>query len=80
VTGLLMSGVSLLLMMSLMNIFFRSRAVYEAELYLGLGIFCVFILYDTQLIVEKARLGDRDYIWLVYYYYTVNFVTPTLAK
>lgn len=61
--GLLMSGVSLLLMMSLMNIFFRSRAVYEAELYLGLGIFCVFILYDTQLIVEKARLGDRDYIW-----------------
>jgi len=60
--GLLMSGVSMLLLMSVMNIFFRSRAVFEAELYLGLGIFCLFVLYDTQLIVEKARRGDRDYI------------------
>lgn len=61
--GLLMSGVSLLLFMSLVNIFIGSRFVFEVELYLGLGIFCLFVLYDTQLIVEKARFGDRDYIW-----------------
>jgi FtsH-binding integral membrane protein len=22
-----------------------------------------FILYDTHLIMEKFRMGDRDYIW-----------------
>jgi FtsH-binding integral membrane protein len=61
--GLLMSGLSLLCFMSFINIFFGSRGMFEAELYLGLGIFCLFVLYDTQLIVEKARHGDLDYVW-----------------
>lgn len=29
----------------------------------GLAINVAFVLYDTQLIAEKRRRGDTDYIW-----------------
>ncbi|XP_064646507.1 probable Bax inhibitor 1 [Lineus longissimus] len=61
--GTLFSGLSLLMMLSLFNIFLGSRLIFEVNLYLGLIIMCGFILYDTQLIVEKRRRGDEDYIW-----------------
>lgn len=35
---------------------------FQAYLYLGLALMCGFVLYDTQLIIEKCRLGDRDFI------------------
>jgi FtsH-binding integral membrane protein len=60
--GVLMSALSCLLLFGLMNIFFRSELLYEVQLYLGLVVFCGFVLYDTQLIVEKRRRGDDDYI------------------
>ena len=28
-------------------------------------VFCVFVMYDTQLIVDKFERGDHDYIWYV---------------
>ena len=28
----------------------------------GLAMFCLYILYDTQVIVEKASLGDLDIV------------------
>lgn len=37
--------------------------VDQVTLYLGLVIFCGFVLFDTQLIVEKCRNGDDDFIW-----------------
>lgn len=61
--GSLLSALSILTVMSLVNIFARSEIVFTAELYLGLVIFCVFILYDTQLVIEKKRNGDDDFIW-----------------
>ncbi len=54
-----------MLMMSVVNMFMRSAILYDINLYLGLIIMCGFILYDTQLIVEKRRRGDDDYIWWV---------------
>uniref|UniRef100_A0A3Q2PD69 Transmembrane BAX inhibitor motif-containing protein 6 n=1 Tax=Fundulus heteroclitus TaxID=8078 RepID=A0A3Q2PD69_FUNHE len=61
--GTLMSGLSMLLLMSLMNLFFGSLIMFKAHLYLGLLIMCGFVLFDTQLIIEKAENGDKDYVW-----------------
>jgi len=54
---------TVMLSLSLANIFMGSRLLYSAELYLGLAVMCGCVLYDTQLIVEKSRRGDDDFIW-----------------
>ncbi|CAL8069266.1 unnamed protein product [Calicophoron daubneyi] len=61
--AILMTSISMLSTFSFMNLFIRSPALYQAELYIGLGIFCLFIIFDTQLMVEKRRSGDTDFIW-----------------
>ncbi|KAK2874527.1 hypothetical protein QQF64_003190 [Cirrhinus molitorella] len=61
--GTLMSGLTVLLLVSILNMFFASAIVFKAHVYLGLAIMCGFVLFDTQLIIEKAEMGDKDYIW-----------------
>jgi FtsH-binding integral membrane protein len=60
--GTLMSVLSTLFFMSLMNLFFASRLIFQANLYIGLAVMCGFVVYDTQLIIEKKRLGSDDFI------------------
>lgn len=60
--GFLLSGLSMLCMMTLVNIFIGSYMVWQIELYGGLLLFCGFVLFDTQLIVEKFEHGDNDYV------------------
>ncbi|XP_039252119.1 putative Bax inhibitor 1 [Styela clava] len=61
--GICGSGLTMLLFASLLNIFVGSTLLFQANLYIGIAIFSGFILYDTQLIVEKHVNGDNDYIW-----------------
>ncbi|NXD30997.1 BI1 inhibitor, partial [Spelaeornis formosus] len=61
--GFLLSGISLLLLSSLINAFVRSTWLFSTNLYVALMIMCGFVLFDTQLIIEKAESGDKDYIW-----------------
>lgn len=61
--GTLMSGLSILMLVSLVNIFIGSVMVFKVHMYLGLAIMCGFVLFDTQLIIEKAEMGDKDYVW-----------------
>ena len=61
--GTLMSLLSIMLVMSFLNIFMGSYLVFKAQIYIGLAVMCAFILYDTQMIMEKRRNGDKDYIW-----------------
>lgn len=61
--GTLSSALSVMMLLSLANLLFRSRLLFQIQIYGGLVLFCGFILYDTQLIVERRRHGDRDYIW-----------------
>lgn len=59
----LMSILSTILLASLMNIFFRSATIAYVQILVGLLVMSGFILYDTHLIIEKHRMGDRDYVW-----------------
>lgn len=61
--GTLMSGLSILFLVSVLNMFFGSAMLFKAHMYTGLVIMCGFVLFDTQLIIEKAENGDKDYIW-----------------
>merc|ERR1712115_482850 len=56
------SRLSTLLVLGFLNIFFRSQLLFQAHLYIGLAIFCGFIMFDTQVIIRKARNGDKDFI------------------
>ncbi|CAN7999266.1 unnamed protein product [Ixodes pacificus] len=58
----LMSILSMMFVLSLANLFFGSYLLFQMHLYLGLILFCFFVLYDTQLIIEKRKRGERDYI------------------
>nr|XP_018632136.1 bax inhibitor 1-like isoform X1 [Nicotiana tomentosiformis] len=61
--GLLSSGVSLLCWLQLASsIFGGSMALFKFELYFGLLVFVGYIVVDTQEIIEKAHLGDLDYV------------------
>lgn len=60
--GALMSMLSVMMFMSVINLFIGSYYLFQAQLYLGLIVFCVFVMYDTATIIEKRRMGDNDYI------------------
>jgi len=60
--GTLTSLLSMLLIMSIINLFVRSQLLFQMHIYLGFFLVCVFIIYDTSLIIEKRRRGDTDYI------------------
>ena len=62
-SGLLSSGLSLLLLLGLVNLFVGVNFLFNVSLYGGLLLFCGFVLFDTQLLIEKRRNGDSDFIW-----------------
>uniref|UniRef100_A0A915LJA0 Uncharacterized protein n=1 Tax=Meloidogyne javanica TaxID=6303 RepID=A0A915LJA0_MELJA len=59
--GMLSSALLCLLITSLIAPY--SPYVRSAVIWAGLAINCGFVVYDTQLIAEKCRRGDKDYIW-----------------
>ncbi|XWS62051.1 hypothetical protein CRYUN_Cryun07bG0177800 [Craigia yunnanensis] len=61
--GLLSSGVSMLLWLHFASsIFGGSIAIFKIEIYFGLLVFLGYMVVDTQDIIEKAHLGDLDYV------------------
>lgn len=58
--AILMSVLSYMSLFSIANIFMRSQVIYQGQLYVGLIAMSAFILYDTQAIMEKYRIGNRD--------------------
>jgi len=61
--GLLFSLLNTLVTLSFLNFFFKSYFIFSIELYLGLFVFCGFVIFDTQLVIEKCLSGNKDYIW-----------------
>ncbi|KAJ8538693.1 hypothetical protein K7X08_029989 [Anisodus acutangulus] len=61
--GLLSSGLSMLFWLHFASsIFGGSVALFKFEVYFGLLVFVGYIVVDTQDIIEKAHLGDLDYV------------------
>lgn len=60
--SILMSYINVMLLLSLANLFFGFTIVFQAQLYLGLAAMCGFVLYDTQIIIEKRRMGSTDFV------------------
>ncbi|XP_012540498.1 bax inhibitor 1 [Monomorium pharaonis] len=60
--GILMSMLNIMLISSFVNLFLRSFFIMQAHLYLGFFLMCGFVIYDTQLIIEKYHMGSRDFI------------------
>lgn len=58
----LSSGLSLLFWLGLVNLFVQAELLLNVSLYCGLLLFCGFVMYDTQLLIEKFRLGNDDYL------------------
>jgi len=62
-TGAIAStGLSLLCLTALLNIFFGSSFLYLVQLYGGLVVFCLYVMVDTQLMILRAESGHTDYI------------------
>ncbi|KAL1494321.1 hypothetical protein ABEB36_009936 [Hypothenemus hampei] len=60
--GILFTMLNTLMLLSLANIFFGSSLLWNAQVYLGLLAMCGFVLYDTQAIIEKRRMGSKDFV------------------
>lgn len=60
--GIILSMLNVMLLFSFVNLFLRSQFIYQAYLYSGFFLMCGFIIYDTQLIIEKHHMGSRDFI------------------
>lgn len=61
--GWLSSAISTMLVMRLGGwLFGFGGFAFELELYLGLLVFAGYVLFDTQLVVERASAGDMDNI------------------
>lgn len=58
----LVNIMSYMMLAGLANIFIGSQIIYNIQILVGLGIMVCFVLYDTQAIIEKRRLGNKDFI------------------
>lgn len=60
--GTLISVLNLMVLFSFANLFLRWSFFYQAHIYIGLFLMCGFVIYDTQLIIEKYHSGNKDFI------------------
>jgi Bax inhibitor 1 len=59
--GMISSAMSMIFFASLGNMFFRSAYLQDFSLYAGLIAFSGLVIVDSQMIVEKASQGSRDF-------------------
>jgi FtsH-binding integral membrane protein len=60
--GSLMSGLTTIAIVRLIGFLTGSQMAFDISLYLSLAVFCGFVLFDTQMIVYRRRMGDTDFV------------------
>ena len=62
--GFLFTSLTLLIICGVFLLFFPIKFLYMVYLYVGLIIFCAYLLYDVQLLVGKGyrKFGEDEYI------------------
>ncbi|XP_055631236.1 bax inhibitor 1 [Toxorhynchites rutilus septentrionalis] len=60
--GILMSTLTAMALINIGNLMFRSYFIHDLNLYVGLAVMAGFVLFDTQMIMEKHRMGSNDCI------------------
>lgn len=61
--SMLGSALSTMFWLSVANIFIGSSGLNNVTLYGGVCVMSGFVCYDTQLIVARFEMGDRDFIF-----------------
>lgn len=56
------TAISGLFWVGLVNSFVQNAYLWSAQVYVGLLVFCGYVLYDSQVIIAKTEAGDSDYI------------------
>jgi len=60
VSAIISTGTSILLWTGLFHLFFRSELLFNISLYGGLIVFAFYVIYDTQMIIEKVRMFGSE--------------------
>lgn len=61
--GLLASGLTTLIWLQFASALFGDfHSIYMFQVYFGLLLFLGYIIFDTQMIIERADHGDHDYV------------------
>ena len=78
--GILTSLTISMLILSVINIFVRSTLIFELDIYLGLLLFSIYVIFDTQMIIKEANEGiyDVSYHALAFYTDFINILTRTI--
>jgi hypothetical protein len=57
--GMLSSGLSILAILSLANIFARSMVMFNIQLYLGLLVFCGFVVFGVYFYLFYFKIYEK---------------------
>ena len=59
---MLSSTISIGFWISFANLFLRSKMFLSLEIYLGIFMFSLYVIYDTTQIIKRAEMGSKDYL------------------
>ncbi|XP_017761458.1 PREDICTED: probable Bax inhibitor 1 [Eufriesea mexicana] len=60
--GTLISLLNIMVVFSFISLFLHWSFIYQTHLYIGLFLMCGFVIYDTQYMIEKYYMGNKDFI------------------
>lgn len=59
--GILSSALTMLVVLGVVSIFLPALKLVWLQIYGGLILFSAFVVYDTQIIIERAAAGSKDF-------------------